>query len=151
MAGVVIEVSPDGLSQIPDALARMGAEAAQALPEILAGVLENQTRARLSDDKQSPDGTPWAAWSEPYARTRHGGHRLLESEGFLHDSIYGERAGDTAVVGSPFVQAAVHQFGSDRAEGGIPARAYLGISKANGAELQEIVLDWLDNWIGAEQ
>ena len=148
MAGVVIEVSPDGLSQIPDALARMGAEAARELPEILAGVLENQTRARFGT-KESPDGTPWAAWSEPYARTRHSGHSLLESEGFLHDSIYGERAGDAAVVGSPFVQAAVHQFGS--AEGGIPARPYLGISKANGAELQEIVLDWLDNWMGAAQ
>lgn len=53
----------------------------------LGSIVETQTKIRIADEKKAPDGTPWAAWSEGYARTRHGNQSPLVGEGDLRDSI----------------------------------------------------------------
>ena len=111
----------------------------------VAAVIESQTRRRIQDEKTAPDGTPWAQWSPGYAETRHSGQSLLQGEGDLLDTIFGEQRGDDAVVGSPLVYAAIQQHGG--AEVGkpeLPARPFLGVSDDNAREIEDVVITYLE-------
>ncbi len=123
------------------------------LLEQLAGVVESQTRRRISEDKESPDGEPWQAWSADYAATRHGGQSLLEGEGDYIDSITSEIEGDEALIGSNLVYFAIHNFGGtpDMAPGpaAIPARQSLGFSPDNLDEIEAVADRWLDKHLEA--
>jgi phage virion morphogenesis protein len=116
-------------------------------------VAESQTRRRISEEQQSPDGEPWQAWSANYAATRHGGQSLLQGEGDLVDSITSEIEGDEALIGSNLIYAAIHQHGGtpDMAPGpaGIPAREYLGFSQDNLDEIETVADRWLDKHLEA--
>ncbi len=104
--------------------------------------LESQTRRRIAEEKESPEGKPWAAWSEGYARTRHSGHGLLVGEGALLDSIaYAVSSDGSVVVGSNLVYAAIHQFGGAEAgkPGLPPARPYLGLSAENTRDVEGVI------------
>ena len=94
----------------------------------VAAVVESQTRRRIQEEKEAPDGTPWADWSPGYAETRHSGQSLLQGESELLDTIFGEQRGDDAVVGSPLIYAAIQQDGgADAGKPGLPAvKASLG-------------------------
>jgi phage virion morphogenesis protein len=118
------------------------------LLEGLAAEVESQTRRRLSDEKTAPDGTPWAAWTDDYAATRHGGHSLLESSGALIDSIESVASDDSVEIGSNLIYAAIHNLGGTEdmapAPAGITARQYLGFSDDNLTDLQFVVDDFID-------
>lgn len=108
------------------------------LLDVVGATVESQTRRRIEKDKRGPDGTPWSQWSERYAQTRHSGHRLLEGEGSLLDSLQYAVESDSAVeIGSNLIYAATHQMGDDRRN--IPARPYLGLSDDDEAELEQVV------------
>lgn len=81
------------------------------LLESIGAVVERQTRRRIEDEKTAPDGTPWAPWSDAYAKTRHGGNSLLQGEGGLYDSIEFQVQRNSVRVGSPLAYAGVHQDG----------------------------------------
>lgn len=81
------------------------------LLESIGAVVESQTRRRISDEKTAPDGTPWAPWSDAYAKTRHGGQSLLQGDGDLLDSIEYQVQRSSVRVGSPLAYAGVHQDG----------------------------------------
>lgn len=118
------------------------------LLEGLAAEVESQTRRRLSDEKTAPDGTPWAAWTDDYAATRHGGHSLLESSGDLIDSIESVPSDDSVEIGSNLIYAAIQNLGGTEdmapAPAGITARQYLGFSDDNLTDLQFGVDDFID-------
>lgn len=141
------------ISRLQERIARLGNVDRQDLLEQLAGVAESQTRRRISDEQETPDGEPWQAWSANYAATRHGGQALLQGDGNLVDSITSEIEGDEALIGSNLVYAAIHQFGGtpDMAPGpaGIPARAYLGFSRDNLDEIEAVADRWLDKHLEA--
>lgn len=141
------------VSRLQERIARLGNVDRQDLLEQLAGVAESQTRRRISDEQETPDGEPWQAWSANYAVTRHGGQALLQGDGNLVDSITSEIEGDEALIGSNLVYAAIHQFGGtpDMAPGpaGIPARAYLGFSRDNLDEIEAVADRWLDKHLEA--
>lgn len=141
------------VSRLQERIARLGNVDRQDLLEQLAGVAESQTRRRISDEQETPDGEPWQAWSANYAATRHGGQALLQGDGNLVDSITSEIEGDEALIGSNLVYAAIHQFGGtpDMAPGpaGIPARAYLGFSRDNLDEIEAVADRWLDKHLEA--
>lgn len=141
------------VSRLQERIARLGNVDRQDLLEQLAGVAESQTRRRISDEQETPDGEPWQAWSANYAATRHGGQALLQGDGNLVDSITSEIEGDEALIGSNLVYAAIHQFGGtpDMAPGpaGIPARAYLGFSRDNLNEIEAVADRWLDKHLEA--
>jgi phage virion morphogenesis protein len=114
-----------------------------SLLDAVGAEVESQTRRRIAEERQAPDGTPWAAWSPRYAATRHGGHSLLQAGGGLLDSIQYLVAAAAVEVGSNLVYAAIHQFGG--AEAGkpqLPARPYLGLSPDNLADLGRLVDEW---------
>lgn len=128
-----------------------------SLMEAVGFTVENQVRDRIRNDKTTPEGEPWPAWSPNYAKTRNEGQSLLEGHGDLLQSMTYEVDGDgTAVeIGSPLVYAAIQNFGgkSDMAPGpaGIPAREYLGLSEDNKSELESVVTHWLDEQIHGAQ
>jgi phage virion morphogenesis protein len=116
----------------------------QLLEEIGAEV-ESQTRRRISEEKTSPDGEKWPAWSDAYAATRHEGQSLLEAEGYLLDSLQFAVSGDQVEVGSNLVYAAIQEFGgAEVGKPGLPARSYLGLSDENAADVEAIADRWID-------
>jgi phage virion morphogenesis protein len=152
MSGVVIEWQ--GIETLVRRLNRMALADVDPLIRILVTAGESQTRRRIEAEKRSPDGQPWADWSPGYAETRHGGQSLLEGSGHLLDSIASFVDGEIAGWGSNLVYAAIHQFGglAGMAPGpaAIPARQYIGVSADDHAELQGLVDDWVDGWLGQQ-
>ena len=142
MSGAQITVDLSGIGRIQDVLDRIASADMSELLEVIGATVESQTRRRISDDKTAPDGSGWDDWSGRHARTRHGGHSLLESSGDLLDSITHDVIGAEAVVGADLIYAATHQFGDD--ERNIPARPYLGLSDDNETELGNVVRDWVE-------
>jgi len=81
------------------------------LLDALGGIVESQTRRRIADEKSSPEGSPWADWSDSYKRSRTGNQSLLQSGGDLLDSIQYVVEKSQVRIGSPLAYAAVHQDG----------------------------------------
>lgn len=142
MAGVALNYD---MSQLDVAASTLNGISGLIEPAVItntvAGIVESQTRRRIQDEKEAPDGTPWADWSPGYAETRHSGHSLLQGEGELLDTIFGEQRGDDAVVGSPMIYAATQQDGSE--DGDTPARPLLGVSDDNASEIEGVVIAYL--------
>lgn len=145
MPGVAIEFDLAALSEMGERIAALGNFDRKALLNDLAGVVESQVRTRISDEKAAPDGTPWPEWSESYAKTRHGGQSLLEGGGDLLGSIQSEVDSDKALIGSPLVYFAIHNFGGEELDIPIPARQSLGFNDDNMEELLEVTDDFLTN------
>lgn len=162
MNGVAVDIQLD-LGQAGEALSRLAAADLDAIADVIGQLVESQTQTRLSDERTSPEGVPWQAWSKGYAEGRHGGHSLLVGEGNLRSSVQNYTTGDVVRVGSNLVYAAIHQFGG-RIEpvngdllvfkiGGktvaassveIPARPWLGLSAGNRVEIEELVIGELE-------
>ncbi len=148
MAGamVTVDLDPGLYANALAALARLGGSSLDRISYDVGEFLEVSARARISDTKTAPDGTPWAPWSEAYDETRnHSQHSLLVNRNDLFDSIQNYTSGDTIRVGTNLVYGAIHQFGSAGAEGGIPARPYLGLSREDEREITDLVIGRLED------
>lgn len=114
------------------------------LLDIIGAKVESQTRRRIQDKKESPDGKSWQKWSDKYAKRRPSGKTLLMNEDSLLDTItYVTVDQDSIEVGSNMIYAATHQFGDEDRK--IPARPFLGISEASETELVRDIDDYLDS------
>lgn len=117
------------------------------LADAVGAEVEDQVRARIGDEKESPDGQPWEPWSAAYAKTRQSNHSLLQNEGDLLDDITYEAFTDHVLVGSNLVYFGVMNFGNEAQN--IPARPVLGFSDENVNDLQDVVSVFLNQQIGA--
>lgn len=115
----------------------------------IGGLVENQIKARIADEKRTPDGEAWAPWSETYAAGRHGNQSLLQASGAYLDSFAWDLTGDDLRVGSNMVQAAILNWGGtdDMAPGpaAIPAREHIGLSAENIQEIEDAMADWIES------
>lgn len=145
MAGVVLSVDLD-LGRTERAIAALATPELDDLAFAVGQLLETQTRTRISDEKRSPDGAPWPAWSDDYAATRAARHSLLVGEGApgLMESVQNYSGGAEARVGTNLVYGAIHQFGGEAVGIPIPERPYLGVSTENAAEIEDLVVDFLE-------
>lgn len=158
-AGVGLRITSNGALEAFDArLRRLQALDLSEMLESVGSVVESQTRRRITDEKTSPEGVPWAEWQESYAGHQHGrnkghkahpgqlseagGHSILELSGDLKDSIQFDVQGDSVIIGSNLIYARVHQEGF--AEKNIPARPYLGLSDENRDEVEQMVRDFIE-------
>lgn len=140
MAGVAAEFELQGLVEVGAVLGRLSRMDLTKLAYRVSDHLVNSTKARIQEEKASPEGAPWAPWSERYDETRHHGvQSLLIGEGHLQGSIDNYSAGGEVRVGTPLVYGAVHQFGAE--DGSIPARPYLGLSDLDRQEIERMALD----------
>lgn len=154
------EIRLDGLNatavldQVADRLADR-----RPLMEAVGALLENSTRERFKTNV-SPEGRPW----RPSLRAKASGGPTLVHSGLLRDSITHVANGASAEVGTNKLYAGVHQFGAViRAKDApalsfnlpgvgrvsvkqvvIPARPFLGMSKADRAGVGEAIETWLD-------
>ena len=120
-----------------------------ARSELLAGaasILEAGSFKRFST-KEDPEGKRWEDIAEK-TRKRYESKGLparppLVLSGILRKSLRSEVAADahSAMVGATMTYAAVHQFGWP--EKNIPARPYLGMSKADARDVTDAVADYM--------
>jgi len=142
MAGAGIHIDLSGLHQLQRKLNELGGFDRRNLLDVIGATVESQTRRRIADEKTSPDGEQWPAWSADYAKLRHGANSLLQGQGDLLDSIGFVVGLNDVEIGSNLIYFATHQFGDD--ERNIPARTSLGLSPDNEIELQQNIGDWFE-------
>lgn len=135
-----VTVKFPGLDRFQQALQRVSRFRRQVLLDRMAELMLEQNRRRLDEQKESPDGSPWAPLSPEYA-ARKGGGDLLEESHHLLDSLQAQSGQDGVTLGSNLVYAAVHLYGDDSK--GIPARPYLGFSDDDLVELGEVAESFL--------
>jgi phage virion morphogenesis protein len=116
----------------------------QELLQIVASLLEAQTKRRISDEKRAPDGTPWADWSPEYARTRKPQHSLLIDSQSLLDDIASLVEGGEAIAFASMVYAGAHQ---DSRRDSLTSRPFLGVSADNADEILDVVEGWITDAI----
>lgn len=147
MVGVIFETQLDSAAAA-SGLARLSPALLAQMSDEVGALVEDQTKRRIADDKTAPDGTPWAPWSARHAaritkRNQITARSLLVGEGDLLGSIQNLVTGTEIRVGTNLEYGAVHQFGSADG-GGIPARPYLGLSAADSAEIEKLILVRVD-------
>jgi len=145
MATFTLEISGDKEMQM--LLNRMENLDTTGLMEGLSELMVEQTKNRLYYTKTAPDGTPWAPWSERYARTRQGNHSLLIDSSRLLNTIYATNTKTTAAAHSNVVYANTHQRGNPNKN--IPARPFLGTSPEDLNELHDSGVAYLEALFGA--
>ena len=145
MAGVGLVFDLSTLAKRSEQIKALGDFDTGALLDAIGQEVAEQTRDRLLNEKESPDGVPWVDWSENYAQTRHSGHSLLVGNGYLADSVQHVVNGKRVEVGSNLIYAAIHQFGGAEVGMAIPERPYLGVSAANADDLTALLNDFFSD------
>lgn len=159
MAGVSIKLDVSDLGAATALVARIASFEADELMASLGALGESQTRRRISDEKTSPEGAPWAP-------NRRGGDILVETGQHLLQSVAFTASSAEAEWGAAWEHAHVHQDGAVIVpknakalvfqSGGatytakkvtIPARPFVGISDDNASEMLELVTDILEGII----
>jgi len=93
-------------------------------------------------NQQAPDGAPWAPLDPKYrARKKRNKDKLLVLDDQLRGTLRWQAEPHQLAFGTDRVYGATHQFG--RAEAGIPARPFLGLSAADLREVEELIADHL--------
>lgn len=136
------------------ALAEAGHDLTPAMRDI-GEYLVRTTKDRFADER-GPDGTPWAPLTDrTRRRKRRNTGRILTEHGFLGGQIAYQAGPAEVEAGSPLVYAGTHQFGAEEGSfgstsgggpipwGDIPAREFLGLSDADGDEIEDILRDYL--------
>lgn len=155
MSGISISIDIAGLEAAIGKIDRVANLDEATLLGVVGAIGELQTRRRIESEKTSPEGAPWVP-------NREGTPILFRSGEHLRDHIAFEVGSGLVRWGSSWQFAHVHQNGativpkSARAlvfsSGGrtrrakrvrIPARPFVGLSAANGVELQRVVTDFL--------
>lgn len=155
MSGISITATLEGIDAVDRQLAKLDPLPAAELLGHLGRMIQEQTRERF-ETKLAPDGSTWTP-------NRAGTSTLLR-QGHLKRSIDYTVAGETAIIGSGLIYAAIHQNGGvikaktkkalmfrignqwvTRRSVKIPKRAYLGIS----AENREDILDQVGRFLRA--
>lgn len=140
-AALEISIDSAALRTLHERLERLAGALGEPPLDALGAAVASQAQRRIEAGGPAPDGSAWQPWSGEYAATRHANQSLLRAEGDLLESIQHAVDGGVAEIGTNLVYGAAQQFGLD--ERNLPARALLGLSAADLAELDEIVGDWL--------
>lgn len=146
MAGVAFTHQVEGLQALADRLSQLQAAQVNELLEQVGATVESQTRRRLSEEKEAPDGSPWEELSDDWQarKSQQSSGGLLEYQGHLLDSMAYQVNGDEVSIGTNLIYGAIHQFGGDPVGIPVPARPYLGLSAENERELSEVIEAWLN-------
>lgn len=150
MTGVALRADFSGLKRMAAAISRFESVDRRRLLDGMGASGVSQTQRRIQEEKTSPDGKPWPAWSPKYAKSRHSNQSLLIGTGVLVSGITHNVLSDTEVEwGSPEIYAATQNYGDkDR---GIPQREFQGVSDANADELEKGCADFMERTAGELQ
>jgi len=161
MIGAGVEIRVEGGTALAQRLTAVAAKltAPVDLYTEIGNMLVQSTQQRF-EDGVTPAGSPWPK----SIRALLSGGKTLKNSGDLRNGISREADGTGLIVGTNVLYAAVHQFGAViRAKkaralafsiGGktifkksvrIPARPFLGISKEDEAEIEQISKQFLSD------
>jgi phage virion morphogenesis protein len=145
MAGTAVEIKGEELTRLNKRLALFFKRISNPKDgmEVVASTLESQTKRRIKDEKESPEGEPWQDWSERYRKTRHAAQSLLVGEEHLFGDIASEADADKAEAFASLEYALTHQMGDE--DRNIPERPYLGVSTENAREIEQVFADWVED------
>lgn len=155
-ASITLEIGNiEGLQALVSRIAKFTKLNEHELLTEIGALGESQTRRRITSEKTAPDGSPWPKNKEGTSILHKTGRHLL-------DSIAYTVSGNTTEWGASWEFAHVHQNGAvikpktakalSFMMGGkrvsakqvtIPARPFVGLSAANGNEIQHLVTDYL--------
>lgn len=146
---VAVQIQLTGIARVQRALYRLSNPSRKELFDLVGNLVANQTRRRITHDKRAPDGSRWAPLSPRYAQRKakeKPGVGMLEFWGYLRDSITHIASSNQVEVGSNQKYAAVHQFGLPRKN--IPARPYIGLSRDNVSDVEDVARKWFFRRLG---
>ncbi|ELE5707274.1 phage virion morphogenesis protein [Salmonella enterica] len=117
------------------------------VPRVMAAALLSSSEQAFERQADPDTGQSWESWSDPWLawRQEHGfvPGSILTLHGDLARSITSAYGPDYALIGSPKVYAAIHQWGGkpdmppDPA--GVPARPYMGLDKSGEQEIYDAI------------
>lgn len=134
--------------RIQTAFAELGEMANdRQIPRVAAGALLSSTEQAFEKQSDPVTGEHWSAWSDPWLawREKHGRvpGKILELDGDLARSITTDYGPDYALLGSPKIYAAIHQWGgtTGMAPGpaAVRARPYMGLDKTGEREIYDAI------------
>lgn len=147
MAKSGVSLNWGGFDKAINGLASRPARAKTALMAEIGDALVSGTIKRFADG-EDPEGHKWEpsgrAWTEGVDDGGYG--KTLVDTGRLRNSIDYVTSPDSVTVGSNVEYARIHQMGGKAGRGRkvtIPARPYLGVSRADMEEVQGILSDFL--------
>ncbi|MGX2039883.1 phage virion morphogenesis protein [Methylocaldum sp. MU1018] len=148
---IEITISTAALDRALTHLEQAGRNLSPAFKDI-GEALINSTRERF-DEGRGPDGTRWADNRPVTLARKNGAKPLIGETGLLSTEIHYDAGPTRVMVGSNKEYAAMQQFGGKKSEfphlwGDIPARPFVGVSKADEEEILAIVLDHLKRAAG---
>ncbi|PFF95385.1 phage virion morphogenesis protein [Escherichia albertii] len=119
----------------------------RAIPRVMAAALLSSTEQAFERQANPDTGQSWESWSDPWLvwRQEHGfvPGSILTLHGDLARSITTDYGPDYALIGSPKIYAAIHQWGGkpDMPPGpaGVPARPYMGLDKSGEQEIYDAI------------
>ncbi|EJL3742575.1 phage virion morphogenesis protein, partial [Escherichia coli] len=117
------------------------------IPRVMAAALLSSTEQAFERQADPDTGKGWEAWSDSWLAWRqdHGfvPGSILTLHGDLARSITTDYGQDYALIGSPKIYAAIHQWGGtpDMAPrpAGVPARPYMGLDKTGEQEIFDAI------------
>jgi phage gpG-like protein len=159
VSALVVTIQGKDLAVVDRVMARLSPFDGMTLMEGLARLMQQQTRRRIEEEKTAPDGAPWKA--------NRAGTSTLYKSGALSASIDYSASASRIELGSGLVYARIHQEGGViRPKSGkalvfqagnqmvfarqvtIPARPFIGVSKANGTEILMATVDFIRRKLG---
>ena len=137
------------MAQVPSAVRELvenGRYRYVSMLNAIGEALVSGTLERFANE-ESPDGKKWEpsgrAWTQGLKSRRGRMGKTLQDTGRLRSSIDYAVTADSVLVGSEVEYARIHQMGGRAGRGHtakIPARPYLGVSKADKAEIKAIMM-----------
>lgn len=143
--------------RIQSAFASLGAMANDGdIPRTAAGALLSSTGQSFEKQRDPVTEGHWADWSDPYLAWREKRGRvpgkILELDGDLARSVTTDYGPDFALIGSPKIYAAIHQWGgtAGMAPGpaAIPARPYMGLDKVGERDIFDAIRKRTERAVG---
>lgn len=127
------------------------------IPRVAAGALLSSTEQAFEQEADPMTGQHWSSWSDPYLawREQHGHTpgKILTLNGDLARSITTDYGPDYALIGSPKVYAALHQWGGTAGmppgPAAVPARPYMGLDKVGEGEIYNAIKKRAERATGA--
>ncbi|EAB1947888.1 phage virion morphogenesis protein [Salmonella enterica] len=109
------------------------------IPRAAAAALLSSTEQAFEQESDPETGAHWAAWSDPYLAWREKHNyipgSILTLNGDLARSITTDYGPDWALIGSPMIYAAIHQWGGKARYTVLEARPYMGLDKVGRKEI----------------
>lgn len=117
------------------------------IPRVMAAALLSSTEQAFERQADPDTGHSWESWSDPWLawRQEHGfvPGSILSLHGDLARSITTDYGPDYALIGSPKVYAAIHQWGGTPEmpprPASVPARPYMGLDKTGEQEIYDAI------------